>query len=147
MITHLISTTEFVKLMTKDLTQQDWTGFCELPSNALSIIIDYANFISQKPELYMFVPCNELGEPYPDTAEEYWKDRKGNLAEEFKQAQSRVLFKGWKIDEDGVITTDNTPWFRVQGYDTLEDLIDDLSPYVQLKLTKTALKQIGLWAM
>lgn len=64
MIKHLITTTEFVKLITKDLTQQDWIGFCEVPLNNLSLIIRYVEFISQKPTFELlqkyFKNCGEV---------------------------------------------------------------------------------------
>jgi len=155
MITHLISTTEFVKLMTKDLTQQDWTGFNVLPSNALSTIISYANFNSLKPELWMFVPCDEEGNVLkaPKDLCVFDKVKCKNVIgicaipckdhlKVWKQAQSKVLFKGWKqdiINEEQVLCYNDGLYFNLSLYDTIDELIQ-----YDLELTETALKQIGL---
>jgi len=145
MITHLISTTEFVKLV----TQKYYTKGDDEHYKALSLLNNYANFISQKPTLGMFVPC----------------DKEGNILEEpkdigqatidlqfermayydlLKQAQSKVLFKGWEIRENNCIGLIN--WvdrISLSHYSTLENLPEQYKKH--LELTETTLKQVGLW--
>jgi len=106
--------------------------------------INYANFLKQPLNLSMFVPC----------------DLEGNVLEEdglmpsyerlqYLEAKERVLFEGIEFVEakqEGhhsfvrickSLSTINYPSFWLRN--TVEDLI----PY-NLKLTTTALKQIGL---
>ena len=138
MITHLISTTKFVQDIDSDNTiEQD---------KAYELIIRYTNFISQKPELWMFVPCNELNEPYPDTADEYWKHKKGYLAQHYKIAQSKVLFKGWIIDtnHDKLVIKNTITKHKIEWYDLIPNVIIEDLLQLYLELTQTTLKQIGL---
>lgn len=143
MITHLISTTEFVKLINNKYK----SGRLQDHIIAYHIIERYANFISQKPTLGMFVPVDEEGnildEPvfteedkdYPHEVEWY--------KEYYKQAQSKVLFKGWEYKNNTLWYNNKhvIPMYDFEDYYTLERL-----QYGKgiLELTEEALKQIGL---
>ena len=149
MITHLISTTEFVKLMTTDLTDYDWSGFMERPSIALSAIINYANFVSQKPELWMFVPCDEEGnvleEPKLPYEKATWCDKCEELNPDYAKwynAQSKVLFKSWKWEGTLIYKNGNYLDLSTNDFKTLEILLYLLEGYSLFELTETALKQI-----
>jgi len=138
MITHLISTTEFVKLAVKEC----WLN----PDKVVILINNYVKFISQQPKLYMFIPCNELNEPYPDTADEYWKHKKGYLTQHYKVAQSKVLFKGWIIDtnHDKLVIKNTITKHKIEWYDLTPNVIIKDLLQLYLELTQTTLKQIGL---
>ena len=137
MITHLISTTEFVKLMTNDLTNYDWSGFMERPSIALSEIINYTNFVSQKPELWMFVPCDEEGnvleEPKLPYEKATWCDKCEELNPEYSKwykAQSKVLFS---LEFEKIFVS----------LQTIEELINYCNnKNIKIYVTETALNQI-----
>lgn len=150
MITHLISTTEFVKLM------YDWTkGKTNLHiENAFIKTMKYANFISQKPELWMFISCDEEGNVLEEPKLEDWVcEIHGNYyynikLEEYNQAQSKVLFKGWQYElneewDQPAITNGTYSIIignTIGGYKTIEILASK----VKLELTEIVLKQIGL---
>ena len=139
MITHLISTTEFVKLLL-NTSPYDLPDKVEL--NPLRVIYNYANFISQKPELWMFVPCDKEGNVLEEP-EQYnsWLNKKSidwekvpfnvdlHTFERYKQAQSKVLFKGVPKDLIEYI-------FKYKSFDVVIHKIP------KLELTETALKQI-----
>ena len=154
MITHLISTTELVKLVNDNSTSLTEETLARQYVQCLK----YANFISQKPELYMFVPCDEEGDameyPIYDTDEEelylrrkhgqYWTDYVIEERNLFEKAQSRVLFKGCYITQNEPLSTtisnDGLECFVMEDMETLETVLT----YGELALTETALKQIGL---
>jgi hypothetical protein len=155
MITHLISTTEFVKLVDKDINIK---GYCA--NHGLTLCFKYVDFISQKPELWMFLPTNDkeeiLYEPFVVQGS-YGVNYPKEL-EEYTKAKEKILFKNCtaniEIDEkEDTITyyiTQNDKYactcikfgqnkdlFFLNG-NTLE------RQCLGLKLTDNALKQIGL---
>ena len=174
MITHLISTTEFVKLIC-ETSPYDLPD--EVENNPLRCIHKYANFISQKPALWMFVACDKNGEVLeePKGYKEYinkksinWEEVPWNVDchtfDSFKQAKERVLFKGFKCilkrDTFFALTNDavvfNTAYhdnsctiFTDEPYinfkgQGFEGSLENLMRCYKLELTGTALKQIGL---
>ena len=157
MITHLISTTEFVKLL---LNTSPYDLPDEIELNPLRVIHNYANFISQKPLLQYFVPCDEEGNVLEEP-EEYnsWLNKKSidwgkvpfnvdlHTFEKYKEAQSKVLFKGWVVhhgyqselrlhNNNCKLTLD---WDFFKFKDSLEEALFE---GVILELTETALKRI-----
>lgn len=144
MITHLISTTEFVKLVYKQYWFNNITN-----EKALEIVANYANFISQKPELWMFVPCDEDGEVIPELkytgykeGDIYWLRHKEIL----EKAQSKILFKDLFLQDNNFYkwVDDTNIYLPITVQDILEaNSIEELI-FDELELTETALKQIGL---
>ena len=146
MITHLISTTEFVKLV------ENKDGY--FPHERYTLICNYANFNLLKPELWMFIPCDEEGNVLEEPKIEgkiTWCDKCEELNPEYGtwyKAQSKVLFKGWKYelneewDQPAIVNSTHSIILgnTVGGYKTIEKLASK----VKLELTETALKQIGL---
>lgn len=122
----LISMTEFV------LMQNGRFANGEIDVKQLALLnLNYANFLKQLLELWMFVPCRLV-----DGA---WVPYKGtdpisntDLFMEFDKAKERVLF------ENGTEVAFNN--FKYTGCETVEDTID----VYELELTPTAIKQIGL---
>lgn len=157
MITHLISTTDFVKLI-HNKRKDMWKGLIQNGKNYISlfdIIVRYANFISQKPTLSMFVICDEGGNILEEPKLEHYQDcdNETNMRDylynldNYREKQSKILFKGWEhmVYSDGTIwirqtTGGNNCWYYLDQYKTLEDL-PNLN---KLELTGEALKEIGL---
>ena len=96
-------------------------------------ITNYANFLKQPLELWMFVPCdndgNVLEEPCFDGENDQYF---ASAFEQFQQAKERCLFEGWDLE-------DVKETLSCGNHKTIEDLVK-YSP----ELTLTAQKQIGL---
>lgn len=123
-------------------------------------IVDYAKFLKQPLELWMFVPVdkegNVLEEPkFPhlgsENQDEYIKHY-DSKSKQYQQAKERCLFEGFeKIDwtsmsgfeisngEIQVCFYKEKPDYFVLNYKTIEALVK-----YNLQLTPAALKQIGL---
>jgi hypothetical protein len=87
----------------------------------LEHIINYANFLKQPLELWMFVPCDLEGNVLIEPIEQnpiYW-------SKEYQQAKERVLFEGFDLRDYNLL--------MIQKLKTIEDLI----PH-NLTLTETA---------
>ena len=145
MLTHLISTTEFVKLV-----KDNSTSLTEISiANQYIQCLRYANFVSRKPELWMFVPCDEDGnvleEPKLPYAKPTWCDKCEELNPEYSKwykAQSKVLFKSWKWEGTLIYKNGNYLDLSTNDFKTLEILLYLLEGYSLFELTETALKQI-----
>ena len=89
----LISMTDFV------LEQEKYLDITN--KKKLELIINYANFLKQPLELWMFVPCDEDGdvleEPLYNDADLSCDelDSINNLVSEYHQAKERCLFDGF----------------------------------------------------
>jgi len=66
---------------------------------------DYANFISRKPELFQFIPCDELGIPIANKIIDIDKlkldgpiDKQEELKKEYETALKKVLFKDFILE-------------------------------------------------
>lgn len=120
-------------------------------ANVFHNIVNYANFITQKLELWMFVPVGDDGEvleePFysmtnygisPDSALRYRCD-----LETYNKAKERVLFEGFGYYKKADIWLIRNAFFKLYEHDfegaTVEDLLKYGSP---LTLTETAIKQI-----
>ena len=139
MITHLISTTEFVKLVKDNSTSLTERSI----ANQYIQCLRYANFVSQKPELWMFVPCDEDGKVLEEP-EQYnsWLNKKSidwgkvpfnidlHTFEKYKKAQSKVLFS---LEFEKIFLS----------LQTIEELINYCNnKNIKIYVTETALKQI-----
>lgn len=107
-------------------------------------IEDYANFLKQKLELYMFVPCKFI-----DGVWVVLEDPPKNVDEnnldwqiEYQEAKDRVLFEGFEKDNSFVTHGNHSSFFYPISC-LHEQTIEDLVKY-NLELTQTAKKQIGL---
>lgn len=106
--------------------------------------INYAKFLKQPLELWMFVPCDENGnvleEPYNDgNGDNYF----GALLDEYQQAKERCLFEGFECQKQGkeiLVTFDKNPvWVSWNNSKIIENLV-----YLKPQLTQIAIKQLGL---
>lgn len=107
---------------------------------------NYAKFLKQPLTLGMFVPCDESGEVLIES-----------FSKKYKEAKERVLFKGFKLEYQNQVRNNDlsisldTLQFFIEGYlsvgggDILGNDIEALSMCnLDLKLTETAIKQLGL---
>ena len=113
------------------------TEFVLLGWNGNNININYAKFISQKLELWMFVPCDEDGNVF-----EEWHDI-DNRNVLYDEAKERCLFEGFEMIPyaNAVIKENYMIDFDYVENSSIELL---LRHEIEFTLTPTALKQIGL---
>ena len=131
--------------------------------NRFTQISNYANFLKQPLELWMFLPCDEEGNVLEEPLQEHYtdcndeqnaKDWLYNL-EKYQQAKKICLFEGFEyVNEDFIHKTIhyfikkenskimfnfNNEWRFYPEFKTIEDLLKH-SPI----LTPTAIKQLGI---
>lgn len=112
-------------------------------------IYEYANFLKQKPELWMLVPCDDEGNVLEMPIKDFSESEADpeliyqNELKEYQKAKERVLFKGFEYsNEYGLTYKDDEFYFR-EGilfqetfdidaitYRTIEDLT-----HLELELT------------
>jgi hypothetical protein len=120
---------------------------------------NYANFLKQPLELWMFVPCDENGYVLEIPTPRKGDDGNWNYQsrfEQYQQAKERCLFEGFEIvtkDFDkkpykfmqnkdtyvAFLEPLSNEWKKVNDYECLEDLA-----LYKFLLTPTAIKQLGL---
>jgi len=148
----LISCTDkVIELVKEDFNNGEYPKF-----NFRDKVNNYANFLKQPLELWMFVPCDEDGNVIPDKENHFTRKE----LDYWEQAKERCLFEGFeKVFEDDFKTVycnsqlhicfgskniylgrqkDN----RIYNKEILMT-IEDLVKY-NLQLTATAQKQLGL---
>jgi hypothetical protein len=120
-------------------------------------IEDYANFLKQPLELWMFVPCDKEGNVLEEPKSDYkpiafWNagevDEKTNdLYREYQEAKDRVLFEGFEVDYSSkplqIIKSDCMPHFLPDNLKIGRKTVEHLVKY-NLELTPAVIKQIGL---
>ena len=142
----LISMTDFVLDQEKEFNYGA-VGWKEYTNNT----INYAKFLKQPLELWMFVPCDDNGNVLEEksifntTDEEYifYSDD----FDKYQQAKERCLFEGFK---EGIWGGYATFKYNIEG-ECLEvdnefcqnKTIEELIKY-NLQISQTAIKQIGL---
>jgi hypothetical protein len=93
---------------------------------------EYAKFLKQPLELWMFVPCDEDGNVLEEP-ELY------NEVCEYQKAKERCFFEGFEYKK-ALFFTENKELF---WHGKLHGNVESLTKY-NLKLTQTAIKQLGL---
>ena len=103
----LIPLSEFVKIETSEgnwLKQARISGTDQIDGVLLQSIINYTDFITQKPELWMFVPCDKDGkplekpkEPSENCVSNWMFDIYRRDCLIYEEAEKRVIFEGWEI--------------------------------------------------
>jgi hypothetical protein len=97
----LISMTDFVleqkETSTYECPLHEWL---HLESGKLTKIRNYANFLKQPLELWMFVPCDENGKPMKEGYEVFDEDctEYDEYVFKYQKAKERCLFEGFKIN-------------------------------------------------
>lgn len=160
----LISMTDFVFKITETILDESITEIEKLYK-----LKNFANFIIQKLEISMFVPCKlvdgvwvVLEDTYskkPDR-NDYFNDQEGNLElyqhninlwKEYQEAKESVLFEGFEVKKfktgtcyldfaDGnLLVTNQFVKYDFKNFKTVEDLVKH-----NLELTASAKKQLGI---
>jgi len=137
----------------------DKQRFSEIDSIAVFNITNYADFLSKKLELWMFVACDENGnvleEPQKISDKNWSEEQLSDWAhdcKEYQTALSKVIFEGFEIENIGTTTiwlengkhnicfTDRGKVnFNGADIKTIEDLI----PY-NLEIKESVAKELGL---
>ena len=127
----LISMTDFV-LEQKEKLKNSEQGFNIEKYDFIINVCNYAKFLKQPLEQWMFAPCDENGNILLDGVN--WNKKF------YQKAQERVLFEGFKVKGDFWLS--NGELYIDEEFcenKTIEDLID-----FDVTLTPNALKQLGL---
>lgn len=121
------------------ILSDEWDG---LDENNFIMIIEYAKFLKQKLELWMFVPCDLDGNVLEKACESSVKGCRDCACSEYEKAKKRCLFEILSYEEDS-----KNYWyfgiteFNLIGVDKVE-IVESLATY-GLTLTETAKKQLG----
>jgi hypothetical protein len=105
-------------------------------------VMSYANFLKQPLELWMFVPCDEEGNVLEEPRPQDGDDGNWNYQARFnqyQQAKERCLFFS-QHGENEIFDPCLAKVFLDEFYN-IEQLSNEIR---NIKLTKTAIKQIGL---
>ena len=143
---NLISMTDFVLSQSEgstiDLEQLDWMN---QEIYKLDRIRNYANFLKQPLELWMFIPCDEDGNVLK---EDLFKNNP-NLSSlksyeriQYQQAKERCLFEGFEVYKGNPYNYHKARAFikdYIEEKWTIEKII-----HWELQLTTSAQRQIGL---
>jgi len=150
---NLISMTDFVLEQEREFDRAR-AGFNEFTNN----VCNYAKFLKQPLELWMFVPCKLVDGVWVVLAHpNFIKGKRNalffnNKMDEYQQAKERCLFEGFEFNfkTSHIICFSNkvhnirfykNGWLTIDAKDI--ETIEDLIKY-NLQLTQTAQKQIGL---
>ena len=150
----LISMADFVLEQVKNAKYEE---FHQVNETFVNKVINYAQFLKQPLELWMFVPCDEDGNVL-EHPKNYHKnividelkriDNYNNLIKEYEQAKERCLFEGfeWKVDEsfaeevNGIFDKKTNRFICALDIGmTIEDLV-----CIKSELTPTAIKQLEI---
>ena len=136
----LISMTDFV------LEQEIING--GFGQDEIDKVWEYANFLKQPLELWMFIPCDEKGNVLeePESLKGFYETHSDGMIQEAKlrkqyyEAKDRVLFEGFQISTKGSISIRlNNIEHILAGFKSIEELVK-----YNLTLTESAIKQLGL---
>jgi len=124
--------------------------------DTLKIIYNYAKFLKQKIELWMFFPCKLVEGIWVLLEEPKENDLCGSFLDmqtgfhdekEYQEAKERCLFEGFKIIDKGnfyfIEKKDSLLWYRLLKKNS-KATIEDLLKFSNVELTPTARIQIGL---
>lgn len=130
-------------------------------------VIKYAQILQAEPQLWMFIACNEKGEPMEELGKpDYFLEYRGkgkpiashNKRVEYQKAKARCWFEGWKykrheksrhslqewiIKEDFIVfgNTNDKEWNH-GGISNIEELIRQIG--FELTMTETLIKKLGI---
>lgn len=119
-----------------------------LKSNDLESIKNYAKFLSQKPEKWMFVPCDDEGNVLEEPVlfkEWIVSDHYFNASESvthqcrmYQQALDRVIFEGFTSHNKHWLESEKISFFLINNnllaeYKNIYDLINEYGDFLTLK--------------
>ena len=103
---------------------------------------NYAIFLKQPLELWMFVPCDEEGKVLEKPDCSLGKDCASPPCARYQQAKERCLFKGFEMYKGNPYNYNKARAFTQDYID--EKLIIEKIIHWDLELTESAIKQSGL---
>ena len=107
------------------------------------LVYNYANFLKQPLELWMFVPCDEDGNVLEEKSMFNTNDEDyifySDDFDKHQQAKERCLFDGFVIKDCLLINKKNILVINYLSDKTIEHIVNN-----EIELTETAIKQIGL---
>lgn len=127
----LISMTDFVLQMSKPYDKETAESETCLAENFYDRVPLYANFLKRKLELWMFIPCDENGEPLEEPT--ILDDRLSLKLMIYQKAKESVWFE---IDMTGLDS--------IKHHISLGRDIEYLTQFKGIKLTKQALKELEI---
>lgn len=145
----LTSAEDFVLHHCMPQTQEEAESESILAENFYRTVPNYAQLLKRKPELWMFVQCDDKGMPMDENASN--KTHGLEYVKQYHTAKQRCLFDGFEVvktvgeftelmhKEAGLFVFDSVS--NVLSRQGIADTISDLIRY-QLPLTESALKLI-----
>ena len=139
----LIPLSDFVLTRADEAPLKDWEV---VNDEFVDDVLNYTNFIIQPIKLGQFIACDLKGNPLekPLRVKNYYSDFDYDLVidldaeKQFKEAQARVLFKGFTSSQfDELVQfkqNDSYTFLDINRFETLEDLA-----HLKLELTDNAL--------
>ena len=128
---------EYVLKKTNEITNE-WSADDQI--RLLDEISNYAQFLSQKPEKWMFVPCDDEGNVLEEPKHEPFQDgqKYDDLLAEYQQALDRVIFEGFASHNKHWLESTNISFIlinnnRLAEYKNIHDLINEHSDFLTLK--------------
>ena len=102
---------------------------------------NYAKFLKQQKQLWMFVPCDENNDPITEKHYQYFDndDEYNDYLNQYQKAKERCLFEGFEYNK-ALFFKENKKLF---WHGKLQGDVESLTNY-NIKLTQTALKKLGL---
>jgi hypothetical protein len=135
----LISATKFI-LDHEDIVEHKFQDLC----------LRYAKFLQRKLEMWMFIPCGADGIPLilseRGEVDEFERCKEQDA---YREAEKRVLFKGFKLGYQGMEgrfgwVQNDTGDIKIYSLEYQTETIEDMISRIELELTETAVKELGL---
>ena len=95
-------------------------------------IENYAKFLSQKPEKWMFVPCDDDGNVLEEKSKKSYIDYYSGDYQKYKQALDRVIFEGFKMPYNNCFESKKI-YLSLFDFDNVEQLINEHGDFLTLK--------------
>jgi len=146
----LISLREYVLRFDKPIGfYADQFDYYEGQSNAMSYVISYTKFLSQKLELWMFIPCKFVDGVWVCLEEPNHHGKSietmRELLKEYQEAKDRCIFTGFEINKEFPNLIMHKSGWGLSKIDLHLCTIETYSHNgYNLELTPTAQKLIGL---
>ena len=101
-------------------------------SNELESIKNYAKFLSQKPEKWMFVPCDDEGNVLEEPL--HYTEFTREETQKYQQSLDRVIFEGFTSPHKNWVESEHL-YISMTEFKTIEKLISEFPEYLTLKKT------------
>lgn len=124
---------EFVLKKTNEITNE-WCADDQI--RLLDEISNYAQFLAQKPEKWMFVPCDEDGNVLEEPL--HYTEFTREETQKYQQALERVIFDGFTSHNKNWLESEKISFIlinnnRLAEYKNIYDLINEYGDFLTLK--------------